>query len=89
MKMVKAADAKPPQRFGRNLIKGSMLWQRFLEELKEVGPNQYLEFRGPKPSVLHWRRRIIKHIVATKLPLYTYAVSNDDDDSQTMYICGK
>jgi len=88
IKLVKAQDAKPPQRFGRDVIEGSMLWKEFIRALKSVGPNQYLEFCGPKTKVQRWRRKIIKHIVASRLPIYTYVVTNDGA-SQTMYVCGK
>jgi hypothetical protein len=87
-KLIKATEAKPPQRFGRATIEGSLWWKQFIAEAHEIGPNQYGEFKGFKKDVQSTRRRVIKHICDKKLPLYTYIVTNDDG-SQSLYIVGK
>ena len=87
-KLIKAADAKPPQRFGRDVIEGSLLWKEFVAEINSIGPNQYGEFKGPKKKVQSMRRKVLKYLHDKKLKLSCYVVTNDDN-TQSLYVVGQ
>lgn len=88
-KLIPAEDVKPPQRFGKDMIEGSLMWKQFTAAIKDIGPHQVAEFRGPKTKVQSWKRKVNKYITEEKLPLYCYIISNEDEETQTLYVVGK
>jgi hypothetical protein len=86
-KLIKDTEAKPPQRFGRETIEGSLVYREFLEAVNSIGPHQYGDFTGAKKNVQSYRRKVIKYIKEHKLPLHVYVITNDNE-SQTLYVCG-